>query len=106
MNTGLRPSGHKVTNGFKKIMEEVFLLIFLILKDKTFYLMEVKILYLLLIQIINLYIIHFVENGLPGHPTRMQIQLTEYFIRFLTDKNDIIEILLAEVIHLEWLLKN
>ena len=91
MNTGLRPSGHKVTVGFKKNNGGSISPNFLDFEGQDF-LFDGGENSLSIANTNNqlLYNSFCKQNELPGHPARMQIQLTEYFIRFLTEKNDII----------------
>ena len=75
LHTGVRPSGHRVTNGFLKDNVGAIppnLLAIANSDSKSGYFEYCK------------------RMGLPSHPARFPEALPEYFIRFLTDKNDLV----------------
>lgn len=90
-NTGKRPSGHNVTDKFNKNNGGSIAPNFIDFEGQKFIndILENS------LSIPNsnnqlTYNTFCRENNLQGHPARMQLPLIEYFIRFLTDENDIV----------------
>lgn len=91
VDVGKKPSGHSVTKGFLKDNGGSISPNFLKFGDNT-YLFEEKENSLSIANAATMsqYNQFCISNKLQRHPARMQSELVEYFIRFLTDENDIV----------------
>ena len=91
VNGGRRPSGHFITDNFLKNNKGSISPNFLNLFNGE-YLFEDMENTLAISNSSNqaTYNTFCEKNELPKHPARMQIGLTEYFVRFLTNENDVI----------------
>lgn len=91
LNTGKKPSGHHITDNFLKNNEGSISPNFLNLFNGE-YMFEDMENSLAIPNSSNqlIYNKFCEENGLQRHPARMQIGLSEYFVRFLTNENDIV----------------
>tara|TARA_A100001015_G_scaffold318002_1_gene436510 strand:- start:788 stop:1771 length:984 start_codon:yes stop_codon:yes gene_type:complete len=91
VNPGIRPSGHKISDNFLKNNNGSISPNFLTLNNQE-YLFEGLENSLSISNSFNqkTYNLFCELNSLPKHPARMPIALTEYFIRFLTDENDLV----------------
>lgn len=91
IHPGKRPSGHTITDNFLKNNGGSISPNFLNVSNGEFLFEDIE--NSLSIPNSNNQMIYnkFCEdNELPRHPARMQIGLTEYFVRFLTNENDIV----------------
>ncbi len=91
INAGRRPSGHYITDNFLKNNEGSISPNFLNLFNGEFMFEDMEnSLAISNSSIQPIYNKFCQDNELQRHPARMQIGLTEYFIRFLTHENDIV----------------
>ena len=91
INTGKRPSGHIISDSFLKNNGGSIPPNFLNLFNGEFLFEEMENCLSISNSSTQKAYNNFCEvNQLPKHPARMQIGLTEYFIRFLTDKDDLV----------------
>lgn len=91
IHAGKRPSGHTITDNFLKNNRGSISPSFLNVSNGEFLFEGIE--NSLSIPNSNnqlTYSNFCTENELPRHPARMQIGLTEYFIRFLTEENDLV----------------
>ena len=91
VNAGKRPSGHTITDNFLKNNGGSISPNFLNVSNGEFLFEDIE--NSLSIPNSNNQITYnkfCKDNKLPSHPARMQIGLTEYFVRFLTNENDIV----------------
>ena len=91
INLGKRPSGHSITESFYKENRGSISPNFLEFNDSRFLFDKMQ----NALSISNAsnqseYNEFCLSNNLSRHPARMQLQLVEYFVRFLTDENDIV----------------
>ena len=91
MNTGVRPSGHKITENFNKNNGGSIPPSFLDFDSDEFLFGSVEnSLSISNSSRQNGYNSFCRDNNLEPHPARIQPDLIEFFVRFLTDENDIV----------------